>query len=167
MGNARLAYRFQFERELCDACPLRSRCVRAKPGQGRTVGLHPQEGLLQKARAFQKSEAFALYRKRRQVAEHRIARLMQLGMRQARYFGRAKTLVQLLLAAMVANLTLVATKIGLMGGQNKGNRVSNLFCLQIQGLITGFWEAILEALAYCQDFTPVRTFPIAGFRPRF
>jgi transposase len=166
-GERRAAYRFQFEHELCDACPLRSRCVRAKPGQGRTVSLHPQEGLLQKARAFQKSEAFALYRKRRQVVEHRIARLMQLGMRQARYFGRAKTLGQLLLAAMVANLTLVATQIGLMGGQNKGNRASNLFYLQIQGPITGFWEAILEALAYCQDFTPVHPIPIAGFRPRF
>ena len=33
---------------------------------------------------------------------------MQLGIRQARYFGRAKTKWQLLLAAAVANLVLVA-----------------------------------------------------------
>jgi hypothetical protein len=71
--------------------------------------LHPQEGLLQKARAFQKSEAFKEYCQLRQVAEHRIARLMQLGVRQARYLGRKKTLFQLLMAATVANLTLVAT----------------------------------------------------------
>ena len=32
---------------------------------------------------------------------------MQLGVRQARYVGRAKTLFQLLMAASVANLTLV------------------------------------------------------------
>ena len=32
-------------------------------------------------------------------------------MRQARYFGRAKTLLQLLLAATVANLTLIAGKL--------------------------------------------------------
>jgi uncharacterized protein YigA (DUF484 family) len=80
--------------------------------------IHPQEALLQEARAFQRSEAFAPYRKLRQVAEHRLARLMQLGVRQARYFGRTKTLFQLLMAATVANLTLVATKTGLMRDRN-------------------------------------------------
>jgi hypothetical protein len=38
--------------------------------------------------------------------------------RQARYIGRTKTLCQLLLAATVANLTLVATRVGLMGDRN-------------------------------------------------
>ena len=37
--------------------------------------------------------------------EHRLARLVQLGIRQARYFGRSKTKFQLYLAATVANLT--------------------------------------------------------------
>ena len=83
-------------------------------GKGRTVTLHPQEALLQQARAFQQSEDFAEYPSRRQVVEHRLARLVQLGVRQSRYFGRAKTLYQLLLAATVANLTLVATKTGMM-----------------------------------------------------
>jgi hypothetical protein len=80
--------------------------------------IHPQEALLQEARAFQQSEAFAPYRKLRQAAEHRLTRLMQLGVRQARYFGRTKTLFQLLIAATVANLTLVATKTGLMRDRN-------------------------------------------------
>ena len=86
-----------------------------KKGKGRTVSLHPQEALLQQARALQHSEAFSEYRKRRQVSEHRLARLVQLGIRQTRYFGRLKTLFQLLLAATVANLTLVATSMGMMG----------------------------------------------------
>ena len=43
---------------------------------------------MQNARALQQSEAFAGYRKRRVVVEHRLARLVQLGIRQARYFGR-------------------------------------------------------------------------------
>jgi hypothetical protein len=47
--------------------------------------------------------------------EHRLARLVQLGIRQARYFGRAKTKFQLYLAATVANLTLVASKAGSTG----------------------------------------------------
>ena len=50
----------------------------------------------------------------RQAAEHRLARLVQLGVRQSRYFGRAKTRFQLLMAATVANLTLVATKMGMI-----------------------------------------------------
>jgi hypothetical protein len=75
---------------------------------GRTVQLHPQEALLQTARAFQASPAFEEYRGLRQVVEHRIARLVQLGIRQARYFGGAKTLFQLAMAAAVANLTLLA-----------------------------------------------------------
>ncbi len=119
-GNPLPLRAFQFDAKLCDACPLREACVKTALGKGRTVTIHPQERLLQQARAFQKSEGFAPYRKWRQVAEHRLARLMQLGVRQARYFGRAKTLFQLLLAATVANLTLVATRTGLMKSQ--GNR---------------------------------------------
>lgn len=114
-GTIQEQWGFQFDRELCASCPLRPQCVRAKSGQGRSVNLHPQEALLQKARAFQHSDEFAPYRKSRQTVEHRLARLMQLGMRQARYFGRVKTRGQLLLAAMVANLTLVARSVGLMG----------------------------------------------------
>jgi hypothetical protein len=109
---------FRFDAAICDGCPLRSLCMRAGPGKGRLVMIHPQEALLQEARAFQQSEAFAPYRKLRQVAEHRLARLMQLGARQACYVGRTKTLCQLLLAATVANLTLVATKVGLMQDRN-------------------------------------------------
>jgi hypothetical protein len=105
---------FRFDATICDVCPLGFSCVRACLGKGRLVMIHPQEALLQAARAFQQSEAFALNRKLRQTAEHRLARLMQLGVRQARYLGRTKTLFQLLMAATVANLTLVATRIGLM-----------------------------------------------------
>ena len=37
------------------------------------------------------------------VVEHRLARLVQLGIRQSRYFGRVKTTFLLYLAATVAN----------------------------------------------------------------
>jgi len=92
-----------FATELCAACPLRAHCTRGRGG--RTVQLHPQEALLQQARELQASPAFAEARRRRQVVEHRIARLVQLGIRQARYVGRTKTLFQVCLAAAVANLT--------------------------------------------------------------
>ena len=114
LGGTYLAQSFQFDPAICGPCPLRSQCVAAGDGRGRTVALHPQEALLQQARAFQNSKAFAEYRRRRQVVEHRLARLVQLGVRQSRYFGRAKTLFQILMAATVANLTLVATRVGMM-----------------------------------------------------
>jgi len=81
--------------------------------------LHPREALLQTARAFQRSPAFAPSRRLRHVAEHRLARLRQLGVRQARSVGRTKTLYQLRLAATVAKLTLVATNVGLLRGHRR------------------------------------------------
>lgn len=74
---------------------------------GRTVTLHPQEALLQAARAYQRTAAFVDCVRRRQVVEHRLARLVQLGIRQSRFFGRLKTKFQLLMAATVANFTLI------------------------------------------------------------
>jgi hypothetical protein len=105
---------FAFPVEICASCPLCPQCIKAKANRGRTVQLHPQEGLLQQARAFQNSPEFQSYRQMRQTAEHRLARLVQLGIRQARYFGRRKTLFQLLMVATVANLTLIGTKTGQM-----------------------------------------------------
>ena len=99
---------FHFAARVCGACPLRDQCVRSAT-DGRTVQVHPQEALLQAARAFQSSPEFRPYRAARQVVEHRIARLVQLGIRQARYVGIAKTRFQLLLAAAVANLTRIAS----------------------------------------------------------
>ena len=106
---------FIFPAAVCAACPLRAQCLTDPNGRrpagrrGRTILLHPQEALLQAARAFQRNPAFGEVRRRRQTAEHRLARLVQLGVRQARYVGRQKTLFQLLLAATVANLTLLAS----------------------------------------------------------
>jgi len=100
---------FQFAPQVCGVCPLRPQCVRGQGG--RTVQLHPQERLLQRARRLQASPPFREYQRRRQVVEHRLARLVQLGLRQARYRGGAKTTFQLLMAAAVANLTLLAGSI--------------------------------------------------------
>jgi hypothetical protein len=46
--------------------------------------------------------------RQRVVVEHRIARLVQLGIRQSRYLGRTKTCLQVVMAAVVANVSLVA-----------------------------------------------------------
>ena len=162
---------FRFDAAVCGVCPLRSQCLAAKPGTGRTVQLHPQEALLQQARALQQSEAFAEYRQRRVVVEHRLARLVQLGIRQSRYFGRAKTRFQLYLAATVANLTLVAGKAGLTGETGSGPRAGSAL---IAGIVnsaanTGaawlgkIWTlTLLAAALLTKSFFPTR-----GFRPGF
>ena len=116
---------FRFDGAVCGVCPLRSQCVAGGSGLGRTVQLHPQEALLQQARALQQSEAFAGYRERRVVVEHRLALLVQLGIRQSRYFGRIKTRFQLYLAATVANLTLVAAKAGLPEDTGDASKVGS------------------------------------------
>jgi hypothetical protein len=154
---------FQFDGAVCDGCPLRPSCVRARPGRGRTVMLHPQEALLQEARALQQSEEFAPYRKLRQAAEHRLARLMQLGVRQARYFGRTKTRFQLLMAATVANLTLTATKVGLMGDPRPGrDHPSSLISDSVLVLIA-LWQK-LSLMVWSASIRPTQK---GSFRPDF
>jgi hypothetical protein len=146
-GERQILQGFRFDAAVCATCPLRAQCVRAGPTKGRTVSLHPREALLQQARAFQRSPAFAPYQKLRQTVEHRIARLMHLGVRQARYVGRVKTLVQVLLAATVANLTLVATKTGLMRGRN--GQADHLFArafVTVIALLIAFSAASADAI---------------------
>jgi hypothetical protein len=86
----------------CDGCPLREQCT--SPTAGRTLRVHPQEPLLQAARAFQQTPAGRELLRERVAVEHALARLAGLGIGQARYRGREKTRFQLLLAATVANL---------------------------------------------------------------
>ena len=162
---------FRFDGSVCGICPLRSQCVAAKPGTGRTVQLHPQEALLQQARALQQSEAFAEYRQRRVVVEHRLARLVQLGIRQSRYFGRAKTRFQLYLAATVANLTLVAAKAGLTGetgsgpsaGSALGAGMVNPAANAATAWLGQIWTLTLLVLALLTK----SLFTTRGFRPGF
>ena len=110
-GEKQRTKRFAFAKEVCRACACYGECVAGKRRPGRQITLHPQEARLQAARAFERTEYFKEQYRQRVVVEHRIARLVRLGMRQSRYLGRAKTLLQLLLAATVANLTLIAGKV--------------------------------------------------------
>jgi len=169
-GRTHRAQGFHFHGATCGKCQLRSACVAAGKGRGRTITLHPQEALLQQARLFQRSDAFDEYRKRRQVAEHRLARLMQLGIRQARYFGRVKTHFQLLLAATIANLTLVATRVGMMGKTTQ--QVTSHFAAFYYGVLTVATALFALSRLIVVPMTPVRSIrepavPNRGFRPDF
>ncbi len=174
---------FQFDGAECRTCPLRSQCIAAKGRKGRRVLIHPQEGMLQEARALQQSAAYDEYRARRVAVEHRLARLVQLGIRQSRYFGRVKTRFQLYLAATVANLTLVAGKIDLSdsvgGGAEAHRAVRSVVRSDLQAVSHGvvanaaaifgavrlgqLWSQILFASA----LLPKSLSPTRAFRPGF
>jgi hypothetical protein len=86
---------------VCAGCPLRALCTTSKTG--RSVSVHPQEAMLQSARAHQRTPEGRARLRERVVVEHRLARLSQLGISQARYVGREKTRLQLSIACALAN----------------------------------------------------------------
>ena len=167
---------FIFNAKICGQCPLRSQCYSPKTRGGRTVLLHPEEELLAQARALQGSPTFATFRRQRQVAEHRIARLIQLGLRQARYRGRTKTLFQALMAATVANLTLVAGKSDLMGPEPAPRQLVTTLMRVLSDLPRVFhwprtgeyrlrqWLGSARAGHHCRRLLPPSA---AAFRPGF
>ncbi len=110
----------RFLAEVCQRCPLRPADLRARPGHGRTVMIHPQERLLQAGVPLRE------YQGKRQAAEHRLATLVRLGIPESRYFGRVKTLSQLILASTVACLTLTATKTNRMSGPSGAKPLQSL-----------------------------------------
>jgi hypothetical protein len=86
----------------CRGCPFRAYCT--NNAKGRTVQVHPQEARRKAARAYQQTPKGRAHLRERVVVEHRLARLGQLGIGQARYRGRVMTRFQLMTAATIANL---------------------------------------------------------------
>lgn len=86
----------------CQSCPLKIYCTTSQ--KSRTLHVHPKEALIQQARDYQHSPHGKAHLRQRVVVEHRLARLAQLGIGQARYVGRQKTQFQLVIAATIANL---------------------------------------------------------------
>src|SRR6058998_246003 len=98
---------FLFPDATCQACCLRSQCVRGQ--RGRSISIQPEERLQQQARAHNQTQAGQQSLRERVVVEHGIARLVRLGIRQSRYFGKTKTRFQVIMAAVVANMSLVVS----------------------------------------------------------
>jgi len=98
--------RLVFAAATCQCCSLRSQCVRGKGP--RTLSIQAEEDLQQRARVHNQTAAGRQSLRQRVVVEHRIARLVHLGIRQSRYLGRTKTRLQVVMAAVVANVSLVA-----------------------------------------------------------
>ena len=61
-GRVHRLQAFQFDGSECMTCPLRPQCISPKGRKGRWVLIHPQEALLQQARALQQSARYDEYR---------------------------------------------------------------------------------------------------------
>lgn len=98
-------WKYIFSRRDCNACPLREKCTTSSMSARQvtvTTVTHEQARLRRRSR----SDRWRRIYRRRVAVEHRIGRLRQLGIDQARYFGRKKVTFQVALAATVANLVL-------------------------------------------------------------
>lgn len=116
---------------------------------------------------MQQSADYDQYR-RRVVAEHRLAPLEQLGIRQARYFGRVKTKFQLYLAATVANLAMLANQTG-VSADPSGDPDTMTASVPISG-DHGVDRHLLRTwmLAWLRAPTlALSLFPTRAFRPAF
>ncbi len=104
-------WRYVFSRKDCSPCPLREKCTKSRAA-ARVLQITGKTDALWRLRKQQKTKRFRKRYRKRVVVEHRIGRLVQLGIRQAKYFGKTKTGFQIALAATVANLMLVAAVSG-------------------------------------------------------
>ena len=102
---------YAFSRKDCSPCPLRAKCTKSRAA-ARVLQITEKTAALWALRKKQKTKRFRKRYRKRVVVEHRIGRLVQLGVRQAKYFGKAKTHFQIALTATVANLMLVAAVTG-------------------------------------------------------
>jgi hypothetical protein len=98
---------YPFSRKDCSPCPLRARCTKSAV-LARQLRVTHKTDALWRLRKNQKTKRFRKRYRKRVVSEHRIARLVQLGIRQAKYSGNNKVAFQVALAATVANLGLIA-----------------------------------------------------------
>lgn len=136
---------YRWPAAICSQCPHSEQCLAppkdnapARP-HGRTLSEHPEEQLLAQARAQQRTPEFQAAYRERQTVEHRLARMMQLGCRQARYCGRDKTEFQWFMGATVANLTLAI-------GEQKGPKAANRLNIALQRFLTGLVEVARDSL---------------------
>ena len=103
-GRSKETIRHTWDASLCAVCPLRDRCLAREDVERRTLTVAPDFHARNQRAKRAKSEAGRALLKRRVAAEHAIGRLKNMGARTARFFGRAKTKVQWLWCAAVANL---------------------------------------------------------------
>jgi len=103
---ARGATTVQFPAAVCHPCGQRAACTTARGG--RSIGIHPQEALLQTLRAHQQRPEGRAHLRERTTVEHSLARVDQIQGPKARYKGLRKNTLDLRRTAVIANLQRLA-----------------------------------------------------------
>ena len=101
--NNKSGYAFQFRTSLCNACPLKPRCVKNK--QGRRIYISYYEPYFRQVRErLATEEGKQAYRNRYKI-EQKVADLTRYcGLRRCRYRGLDRAKIHTLLATMVCNI---------------------------------------------------------------
>ena len=94
---------FRFDPAGCSSCPLRGQCI-GEGSRARELQLHYNEGHLQKARQKAAEPGFREALKKRLVVERVQGRLQSYGLKNGRYFGLQKILLQATLTVVVNNI---------------------------------------------------------------
>lgn len=117
--NAKQHGAYRFPAETCNSCPMKDKCTQSKSGRGIQINEH--EKMLQEARAEQETSEFKAVYRFRSRAERVIANITRRGARKARFYGRAKTAMQLMAVAIVHNVITVANYLA-----SKANKIEEL-----------------------------------------
>ena len=96
----------QFPAETCNECMLRAQCTSS--ANGRVVTIHEHEALLQQARLKQETPEFKEEYRLRPRVERVIENQTSKGARNARYYGKQKNGVQLMVHAVIHNFRTIA-----------------------------------------------------------
>jgi len=101
---------FHFKRSQCQDCPLLSQCMEKLPGKhGRQVNINDYEAEYQAARALTQTKEYAEVRKQHPKIERKLAEIVRYHQgRRARFWGKARVIIQYLLTAIVVNLKRMA-----------------------------------------------------------
>ena len=96
----------KFPAETCNECILRAQCTSS--ASGRVVTIHEHEAILQKARQEQETDAFKEEYRLRPRVERVIENQTSNGARNARFYGKQKNGVQLMVHAVIYNFRTIA-----------------------------------------------------------
>jgi len=99
-------WRFVFRRSQCRGCPLQSRCMARLPkNHGRAVIKNDYQAEYERLRARAQTEVYREVRKEHPKVERKLAEMVNgHGARRARYRGRWRVKIQLLMTAVVVNI---------------------------------------------------------------
>ncbi|OQB24017.1 MAG: Transposase DDE domain protein [Chloroflexi bacterium ADurb.Bin180] len=107
--KTRGGFNYYFRKAICDACPLRDKCIAPGETRGRTVYIAPQRELTDQAREAQKGEEHQTAMKGRLAVERKLAEMLRVhGLRHCRYRGLDRYRIQLGFTAITVNIKRIA-----------------------------------------------------------